>query len=145
MNPCTLAVVRDVFPQSLVVWVFGLTAIVVAGLFIYRARRSRESIQPLSLVFGATLALTLAAPRMKDYSYVLLFLPTVLSLLIISEKRRPAAWGLALLVFAGSLGYQSLLIAALLYIWWLWTAYSQITAPNCMMRDSLPPPSQHPR
>ncbi len=119
MNPCTLAAVRDVFPGSQVVVVFGLTVLLVTGLFLERVRRNRAVFQPQTLIIGAVLLLTLAAPRMKDYSYVLLFLPAVLALLKYAEVRRPVAWGLGLLMFAGVLAYQSLLVALLLFLLWL--------------------------
>lgn len=119
INPCTLAAVRDVVPGPMATLVFGLVVILLLGLFLHRVHRTRETFQPLNLVFGAVLLLTLAAPRMKDYSYVLLFLPTVLAVLVFARKQKPLAWVLVVLALVGGLAYQSLLVALLLYVWWL--------------------------
>ena len=97
-----------------------LTALIVTILYVHHLWRNRRDWQPLDLLLGATLLFTLAAPRMKDYSYMLLIFPTTWFVLSLAAERLLWAGGLALLTIVGFFPYQRLLIALLLFFWWYW-------------------------
>ena len=119
LNPSTLTFFRDFFGGSLAEVLYLLTVLIVASLFAYRLSSQRTDWQPLDLLLGATLLFTLASPRMKDYSYMLLIFPTAWFVQSMAAERLQWAWGLALLAIVHFFPYQSLLIALLLFFWWL--------------------------
>jgi hypothetical protein len=86
-NPSTFALVKDVLDIIemrlgivLAPWVdygvFVLIAAAITGLAVSRLQVLADSEKRMDLVFFACLTYALISPRFKDYSYILLILPT---------------------------------------------------------------------
>jgi hypothetical protein len=119
INPSSLALLLDgadllSAPHAPAYALWGFWALAVATLCFRLWRSGRLSEDPLVGVSLLLAAYSITAPRMKDYSYIVMLLPALV--LIRHSFRRPLARGaMHALVLAGFLSYNSLLTALVLW------------------------------
>lgn len=130
INPSSLALLLDaadlVGVGSRAAYVgWGLWVVVVGLVCVWLWRSGRLRGQPLLSVALGLAAYTLVAPRMKDYSYIVMLLPALV-LIPFAFERALSRGAMHLLVLAGFLSYNSLLTTGILF----GTAATRLRAPG---------------
>jgi hypothetical protein len=121
-NPAALALIRDGVeglpgpaPPHLDWILYGLVVLLVAGSFLSLVRRSDIPDHLDGVVYAFFLAFALAAPRFKDYSYILLVPPSVYVVVNVLQGFVPRLLAV-LLVCTHLFAYQSWVAALVLFI-----------------------------
>jgi Glycosyltransferase family 87 len=116
-NPSTLVVALAAADRLGLgsLWAVGLYVLVAVGalsglLALVTARELHR--HPLLLLSAATLAYSLAVPRMKDYSYILLLMPSLYAIRFLARDRRLLRVPVYGILWVTLIPYQAWLTAA---------------------------------
>jgi hypothetical protein len=123
-NPCSLSFFRDLatnlgFPISIGHVAHAIFALSVFCCFLWAVVRFELDQDIRLLVVFACIAFALASPRVKDYSYILLLMPAMMTIRLFANDDRMKAL-LLLLLWIALLPYQPLAVTFLLFVLSLW-------------------------